>query len=108
MVGLQVAKHRRCRIESVLGNDDGLSVAQLHERLHVEAVVTLRVLALGGDDVGFVREGLSGEPTDLGVVSAFGQTVADFELVLASTEIARRPRGKIIGEREKNLGAEGL
>jgi len=37
-----------------------------------------------------VGEGLSGEPTDLGVVTAFGQAVADFELVLASAEMARR------------------
>ena len=108
VVGLQVAKHRRRGVESVVGNDDGLSVAQLHERLHVEAVVALRVVALGGDDVGFVGEGLAGEPTDLGVVPAFGQTVADFELVLASAEIARCPRGEIIGQREKDLGAEGL
>src|SRR5262249_55261658 len=39
---------------------------------------------------------------------ALGQAVADFKLVLASTEIARCSGGEIIGEREKDLGAEGL
>src|SRR5207249_6777890 len=76
--------------------------------LHVEAVVALRVVTLRGDEVRLVGEGLASEPTDLGVVTAFGQAVADFELVLASAEMARRARGEVIRQREENLGAEGL
>src|SRR5258707_5926636 len=41
-------------------------------------------------------------------MTAFGQAVADFELVLASAEMARRARGEVIRQREENLGAEGL
>jgi len=91
------------RVDSVVGKDDGLGVAQLHEGLHVEAIVALRVVALGGDDVGLIGEGLAGEPTDLGVVPAFRQAVADLELVFASTEIARRPREKSSDNERKIL-----
>jgi len=84
------------------------AVAQLHERLHVKAVVALRVVALGGDDVGFVGEGFAGEPTDFGVVPAFGQTVADFELVSRPQRslavLAEKNRPTTIGK----FGTEGL
>src|SRR6266851_5782822 len=108
IVRLQVAKHRWRRVESVIGNHHRLGVAQLHEGLHVEAIVALGVVTLRGDEVGLVGESLAGEPTDLGIVTAFGQAVADFELVLASAEMARRARGEVIRQREKYLGAEGL
>src|SRR6266576_5883713 len=94
VVRLQVAKYRRGGVDSVVGNDDGLGGAQLHERLHVEAVVALRVVALGGDDVGLVGEGLAGKPTHFGIVPAFRQAVTDLELVFASAEIASRPHGE--------------
>src|SRR6202030_520393 len=108
VVGLEVTEHRWRRVDSVVGRDYGLGIAQLHERLDVEAVVALRVVALRGDDIGFVRERFAGEPTDLGVVPAFGQAVAHFELVFASAEIACGPRGEIIGQRKEYLRAEGL
>ena len=55
---LQVAIHGGNGVEPIIGDSDGLCVAQLHEGLHVEAVVVLRVVALGGDDIGFVGESL--------------------------------------------------
>ena len=96
VIRLQAAEHRRRGFDSVVGKDDGLGVAQLHERLHVEAVVALRGVTLGGNDVGPVGKRLAGEPTASGVVSAFRQAITDFELVFAPAEIARCPRGKIV------------
>ena len=55
-----------------------------------------------------MRDGLAGEQADAGVVSAFGEVVADLELVFASAELACRARGEVIRKREENLGAEGL
>jgi len=68
----------------------------------------VRAVALRSNDIRFVGERLAGEPTDLGVVPAFRQAIADFEPVFASAEVARCLRGEIIGQRQENLGAEGL
>src|ERR1700722_6581366 len=96
VVGLEVAKHRWRGIDSVVGQDHRLSVAQLHKSLDIEPVVAVRVVTLRSNDVRFVRERLAGEPTGLGVVPALVQAIADLELVFASAEIASRPGGEII------------
>ena len=67
--------------------------------LHNGSGIVLGVVALRGNDVGFVGEGLAGEPTDLGVVPAFGKTVANLELVFAPAELARGGRREIVGQR---------
>ena len=108
VMGLQIAKCRWRWVDSVVGKDYRLRVAQLHEGFHVEAIVAVRAVALRGDDIGLVGERLAGEPTDLGVVPAFRQAIADFELVFASAEVAGCLRGEIVRQRQENLGAEGL
>src|SRR3981189_2934399 len=79
VIRLQVAKGRRYGVESVIGDGDGLGVAQFRERFHVEAVVGLGVVALGCGDVGPVRNGIAGKETHARVVATFGKVVADLE-----------------------------
>jgi len=57
-MGFEVAEHWRRWVDSVVGNGDGLGVAQFHEGLHVEAVVVLRAVTLRGNDVGLVERAL--------------------------------------------------
>jgi len=58
VIGLEVAEHRWLRVDSVVGKNDGLGVAQLHESLHVEAIVALGVVALRGDDMALCERAL--------------------------------------------------
>src|ERR1700719_4683540 len=76
VIRLQVAKGRRYRVEPVVGDGDGLGVSQFRERLHVEAVVALRVVTLRSGDIGAVGDGFSGEQADARVMAAFRQVVA--------------------------------
>ena len=46
VVGLQVAEHRRHRIQAVVGDGHRLGVLEFRERLHVEAEVAVGVVAL--------------------------------------------------------------
>jgi hypothetical protein len=107
-VGFQVHESRWQRIQSVVGQGHGLSVFHFREGLEVEAEVALRVVALRGGDVGFVCERLACPETDTGVVPAFRDVVVDLPLVLPPAEFAGDFRGEVIGQGEKDLGAEGL
>jgi predicted phage gp36 major capsid-like protein len=64
-------------IQSVIGDDYGLGVAQFRERLHVEAEIALRVVALGGGNIGLVREGISRQQADARIIPAFREVVID-------------------------------
>src|SRR5713226_2144950 len=46
IIGFQIAEHRRHRIETVVGNRHRLRVAQLCERLRIEAIIALLVVGL--------------------------------------------------------------
>src|SRR5216684_363508 len=96
VIGLEVAKGRRYRVESVIGDGDGLGVAQFREGLHVEAVVGLSVVALGCGDVRPVRNGFASEQADAGVVATFREVVADLQAVFTSAEVAGRLGGKVV------------
>ena len=96
VVRLQVAKHRRHRVGAVVGNDYGLGVAQFREGLHVEAKIGVGVVALGGVMLALWERAFPVSKLTSCIVAALGKVVADFELVLASAEIAGRPRGKVI------------
>src|SRR5260370_13998264 len=96
VVRLQVAKHRWHRVGAVVGDGYGLRVAQFRESLHVEAKISVGVVALGGRDVGLVGERFSSEQANSCIVATLGKVVADLELVLAPAEVAGGPGGKVI------------
>ena len=54
VIRLEVAQRRRHRIETVVGNSDGLGVLEFRERLRVESEVDLTVVTLRRADVGFI------------------------------------------------------
>ena len=60
-VGLEVAKRRWKRIESVIGHDDGLGILEFGESLHVEAIVGVGAVGLRRGEVGPMGNGLAGE-----------------------------------------------
>ena len=107
-IGLEIAKARWHWVEAVVGDYDGLSVLQLGERFHVEAVVGLGVEALRGGDVGLVEDSLAGEKTDLRVVAALGNVIADLELVFLAAKLTCRFGGVVVRCCKEDLGAEGL
>src|ERR1700741_3548298 len=72
VVRLQVAKHRRHRVCAVVGNGYGLGVTQFREGLHVEAIIGVGVVALGGCDVGLVGQRLSREQANSCIVATLG------------------------------------
>ena len=72
VVRFQVAKHRRHRVDAVVGNNDGLGVAQFRKGLHVEAKISVGVVALGGCDVGLVGQRLSREQANSCIVATLG------------------------------------
>src|SRR6266550_4843272 len=96
VIGLQVAEHGRHRVCAVIGDGYGLGVAQFREGLHVEAIISVGVVALGGCDVGLVGESLSCERANSRIVATLGKVVADLVLVLASAEFAGGPGREVI------------
>src|SRR5208282_4977687 len=80
-VRLQITKHRRHGIRAVIRDSHGLRVAEFCEGLHVEAKINLRVVALRGGDIGFVRESFSCEQAYAGVVPTLREVVTDLEFV---------------------------
>src|ERR1700729_3171786 len=79
VVRLQVAKQRGNGIEAVIRDGYRLRVAEFHKRLGVKAEILLRVIAFGSGYIGAMRQRVSGEQADAGIVPAFRQVVADFQ-----------------------------
>ncbi len=107
-IGLQVAKHRRHRIEPVVGNRHRLRVAQLRECLHIKPIIALLVVGLRCCEIGPVGLSFARQETDVGVVASFGKVIANLELVFPTAKLAGNLCGKVIRKGQKNLRAEGL
>src|SRR6266480_3876217 len=75
-VGREVAKHRRHRVRTVIGDSYGLRVTQFHEGFCVEAEIVMWAVALGCHDIRLLRERLAGEEADVCVMTAFRKVVA--------------------------------
>src|SRR6185437_45943 len=88
VVGLEITERRRHGIEAVISNGDGLRVLEFREGLHDEAKIDLRVVAFRGRDVGSMRDGFAGQQTDPRIVAAFGDVVADLQLVFSPAKFA--------------------
>ena len=55
-----------------------------------------------------MRDGLARKQADARIVTALDKVVADLQLVLTSAELARGLDREVVGEEEKDLGAESL
>jgi len=107
-IGLEVAEHRRHRIEPVVSNRHGLRVAQLRKCLHIETIIALLVVGLRRCEIGSVGLGFARQKTDVGIVAGFGQVVTHFELVFLTAKLAGNLCGKVIRKGQENLGTKGL
>src|SRR6266851_9925551 len=94
--GLQIAESWRERIESVIGDGDGLGILKLHECLHIEPEIGVGVVALGRSNVGAMRNRVRRKNAHPSIVAAFGKVVANLEFVLAAAELRGCPRRKVI------------